>query len=249
MNHAHGADGGQGRRVDANLALPPMNLMYLVTESTEVEWFLASGRRAVEDIERMLQRNGLAIERFRHVLDFGCGCGRVMRHWAGRRGPQFYGTDIHSETIAWCQAHLPFARFAVNGLAPPLPYSSGRFDFVYALSVFTHLPEGLQALWLRELRRVLQPGGYLLFTTHGAAFLPFMSLQEQQQFRSGRLVVQRPEVAGTNRCSVFHPLPYVLGTFARDWTVVDAMPEGSKGNPRQDLYLFRKPVETPDSQG
>lgn len=38
---------------------------------------------------------------------------------------------------------------------------------VYGFSVFTHLDERMQDMWLLELRRVLNPGGILLLTVHG----------------------------------------------------------------------------------
>jgi ubiquinone/menaquinone biosynthesis C-methylase UbiE len=69
-------------------------------------------------------------------------------------------------------AEARFAQFEVNGLAPPLAYEANHFDFIYALSVFTHLPESLQTAWMSELARVLKPGGYLLMTTHRECYLP-----------------------------------------------------------------------------
>ncbi|WP_293680907.1 class I SAM-dependent methyltransferase [uncultured Phenylobacterium sp.] len=54
--------------------------------------------------------------------------------------------------------------FEVNGHQPPLPYADQTFDLVYALSVFTHLPQDHQFAWLDELRRVLKPGRLLLTT-------------------------------------------------------------------------------------
>jgi SAM-dependent methyltransferase len=57
--------------------------------------------------------------------------------------------------------------FVANSAAPPLPYSGGYFDVVYCLSVFTHLSESMQDLWIGELRRILKPGGVLVLTVHG----------------------------------------------------------------------------------
>jgi ubiquinone/menaquinone biosynthesis C-methylase UbiE len=109
-----------------------------------------------------LQRNNLPIENFQTMLDFGCGCGRVIRNWRSLQGVNIYGSDYNHELIAWCDENLSFAHFDSNDLAPPLSYESNKFDLIYALSVFTHLPEELQLTWLQELTRVLQPGGYLL---------------------------------------------------------------------------------------
>jgi SAM-dependent methyltransferase len=70
-------------------------------------------------------------------------------------------------TVDWCREHIPGVDFTVNGAMPPLRWQDGHFDFVMAVSVFTHIPWKMQIGWLKELRRVLRPGGYLLATTHG----------------------------------------------------------------------------------
>ena len=48
---------------------------------------------------------------------------------------------------------------------PHLPFEDGKFSFIYALSVFTHI-EDLQDLWLMEMQRILKPGGCAVFTVH-----------------------------------------------------------------------------------
>ena len=43
---------------------------------------------------------------------------------------------------------------------------------IYGISVMTHLTQGTQFAWLKEIRRVLKPGGICVLTTHGEyAFL------------------------------------------------------------------------------
>jgi len=70
--------------------------------------------------------------------------------------------------MAWCRANLsPVAQFDANPHLAPTRYADGAFDFIYALSVFTHLPEDHQFAWLAELRRILKPGGILITTVHG----------------------------------------------------------------------------------
>ena len=54
-----------------------------------------------------------------------------------------------------------------NAPIPPLPYPDEYFDVVYCLSVFTHLNESMQDLWIEELSRILKPGGVLLLTIYG----------------------------------------------------------------------------------
>src|SRR5258708_1583189 len=65
------------------LPLPPVRLVQLVTGAPDLSWFLSSGERAAESVRITLEKNGLDITGFERILDFGCGCGRVTRHWAG----------------------------------------------------------------------------------------------------------------------------------------------------------------------
>ena len=222
--------------------LPPGRLMHLVAGTEDVTWFLESGAAGAKSLREVLARNGLAVESFGHVLDFGCGVGRVLRHWGAVRGPVFHGADYNPDLIQWCRSNLPFARFEVNGLDRPLASSDGTFDFVYALSVFTHLSEASQRFWVGELWRVLRPGGHLLITTHGEFYFGRLSPEEQRVFRSGGAVVHKAAREGSNDCAVFHPEAYVRGTLAGPFAVVDFLPEGASANPRQDVYLLRKPI-------
>lgn len=225
----------------AGLPLPGPRLMHLVAGTEDVNWFLDSGANAARGLRDVLDRNGLALERFESVLDFGCGVGRVMRHWSGVRGPRLSGTDYNPDLIAWCKARLPFASFRVNPLEGWLDFPGGHFDFIYAFSVFTHLAEPRQFFWLGELARVLRPGGHLLFSVHGQAHEFQLTDEQRTRFRSGELVVRGDRREGTNDCATFHPEAYVRGAMLEGWELVDFVPEGALGNPRQDVYLARKP--------
>ena len=77
----------------------------------------------------------------RRVLDFGCGAGRVLRHFStDAESGEFWGCDIDGASIDWCRANLsPPFRFFRNDELPPLPHPDQSFDLIYAMSVFTHL--------------------------------------------------------------------------------------------------------------
>jgi SAM-dependent methyltransferase len=233
-----------GRRsaVDADDALPvpPPRLIVRVAGTADVDWFLEGGRLGAASVRGALQRQGVALDELGAILDFGCGCGRVTRNWAGLAGVQVAGTDLSEPAVDWCRRHLPFARFEVNGLAPPLVFDDASFDLVYALSVFTHLTANLQLAWRDELHRVLRPGGHLLVTTHGRSYLPRLTEDERARFESGELVVRWADVPGTNLCSAYHPEAYLRDTFAQGFDFVGLEPEGARGNPTQDLVLLRK---------
>ena len=232
----------QGVRAGSDgLPLPPGRLIVLVAGTPEPEWFLESGALAARSITTALGKAGVELERMGAILDFGCGCGRVLRQWAHLGGPEIWGTDYNERLVSWCRDNLPFAHLTRNALEPPLPLEDGQFDLVYGLSVFTHLPLRLQHAWMAELRRVVRPGGFVLFTAHGRRYLDRLQEAEREQFLAGELVVRWEHVAGTNLCAAYHPQEWVQRELARDLELVEFVAEGARGNPHQDLYLLRRP--------
>jgi SAM-dependent methyltransferase len=228
------------RRPSGLLPIPSLRARYLVAGSADAEGFLELGRRGARSIEDVLARHGFALRDLEALLDFGCGCGRVLRHWRGLEGVAVHGTEMSAYLAEECRRCVPFATVGVNRAAPPLGYADASFDLVYALSVFTHLHEDLQKAWRDELRRVLKPGGLLLITTHGEHYLARLAEKERRAFRAGRCVVHGAEFLGENLCTTYHPESYVRESLARGFSVLDFLPEGAEGNPRQDLYLMQR---------
>lgn len=222
------------------LPVPPLHLVRAATGTSSLPWLFEGGTLAAGSIVDILSSNGVSIRDLESILDFGCGCGRVIRHWADL-GAAIHGCDYNRRSIGWCRRNLTFARFEVNRLDPPLPYQNGHFDLVYALSVFTHLPDPLLFAWRREMERIVKPGGFLIVSTHGEPYLGQLTPAQQAEFRAGRAVVRDQESAGTNRCGVYMPEAYVRTRLAGAFRVVDFRPQGAKGNPLQDLVLLQKP--------
>jgi len=229
-------------RLAGQPAIPPASLIYLVAAHNSAKTFIDGGRSASETIRKVLNKHSLDINQFDKVLDFGCGVGRIMRHWSSVEGPAWHGTDYNAELIDWCKNHLKFSDFRVNTLSGILPYQDDTFDFIYSFSVFTHLSETLQAHWINELSRVTKPGGYIYFTTHGPNYLSAMTPQEREQFNAGRLVVREQHESGSNYCAAFHPPTYVRKHMATDLMVVDYIPGGAKGDSLHDVHLLKKPL-------
>ena len=221
------------------LPIPPLRLVRSSTGTSSVRWMLDGGVLAAAAVSGILARDGFEIQTAGSLLDFGCGCGRVVRRWAGLRA-DVHGCDYNAAAVAWCRRNLTHARFHVNGLAPPLPYGDASFDVVYALSVFTHLPEPLSGAWFEELRRVLKPGGRLVISTHGEACLGQLDVQQQARVLAGEMVVTHSDAAGTNLCGVYFTEEYLRGRVSPAFDVVESLPQGARGNPPQDLVLLRR---------
>jgi SAM-dependent methyltransferase len=131
--------------------------------------FIASGASTYRSIQALLEKHGRSFGTFRTVLDFGCGCGRIIRAVSGAQPTiDVHGADIDVEAIEWLQQNYSnFGEFRCLPYRPPTSYDDHSFDFIYGISVFTHLPEDMQLEWLAELARIAKPGATLLLTTHG----------------------------------------------------------------------------------
>lgn len=223
------------------LPLPGLLRRISVAGTPNVDWFLASGAAAASCLRQALAGQGRALEDCRAILDFGAGCGRVLRHLAPLAArARICGVDINPGSIAWAKRNLRFAEMAVCPLAPPLDLDAGSFDLIYALSVFTHLPEDLQLAWMREKHRLLRPGGLLFFTTHGVSYAAELGPEERASFDSGQLVVRRADTAGSNWCGAYHPPLWVAAHLESGFRRLEHRPDGALGNPHQDYYLFAK---------
>ncbi len=124
------------------------------------------------------------------IVEIGCGCGRcaipLVRKGIGGKPftGKYIGLDVDAEMLGWCTRNIASDRFsfarvrtfsAVYNPEKPepvadsggstFPVDPSSTDLVFALSVFSHLLEGDFVTYLKESRRVLRPGGHLVFTT------------------------------------------------------------------------------------
>jgi len=230
----------EGQYSPKSVPLPPADLITLVSGNPDVGWFLRSGAVAAWALEDALSAMARGFNHFESILDFGCGCGRVLRHLQAHTGVRFFGSDYNRALVEWCTRNLTYAEFKVNDAWPPLPYEDMSFDFIYALSVFTHMTVQQQKAWMEELSRVLRKGGLLLLSTNGKHYRRTLHAEDKMRFDAGDIVVYQPESLGTNLCTAFHSTRSLWKILPKDMTVDRFVDEGAKGNPYQDLFLLMK---------
>ena len=102
-----------------------------------------------------------------NILDFGCGIGNSIMHLqAAFPTARLHGVDPSSESIRLAgETHNGAATFHMSGESA-LPYASHRFDVVQAACVFHHIPPQQRHLWMREIHRVMKPGGSVFVFEH-----------------------------------------------------------------------------------
>ena len=101
----------------------------------------------------------------RHVLDAGCGTG-ILAEILLERGARVTAFDYNEEFVRRAQKRLGDRAAVHQGdLSQPLTFAGdGEFHIVTASLVMHYLKDWTPAL--REIRRVLKPGGLLVFSTH-----------------------------------------------------------------------------------
>jgi SAM-dependent methyltransferase len=116
------------------------------------------------------------------IVDIGCGCGRYAhplrdyRFKSERFSGEYIGIDIDEEMLSWCRGNYDPERFsfhrsshaskayrgAMDGNSDyRLPAADESVDFVYSMSLFTHLLEVQLTNYCRESYRILKPGGHM----------------------------------------------------------------------------------------
>ena len=225
-------------------------LVERVTGSVDRNWFFDSGRASVAELERTLAIAGRTLDSFESILDFGCGCGRMLL-WLEKIAAtsRLHGADIDAEAIAWASEHIPYCRFTANAADPPLPYEDGAFDLVFNHSVFTHIAAHRQDAWLRELHRVTRPGALLVLSVHGEWALGDQDSDAHRRLEDeGHLFVaemRQPAELGHPDwyASAFHAPWYVFEHWGAWFTVRAYIPKAALG--LQDHVLLER---TPDTQ-
>jgi SAM-dependent methyltransferase len=224
----------------------PAHLRKRVHGDENLKTFEATGRMVAANVFGQLMRVGPYGKDFR-ILDFGVGCGRVIRplhelclnthltdgilHW--------FGCDIDPEAIEWCRSAIKsIGTFVVNDHMPPLPFDDQTFDFLYSISIFTHLPEDMQFAWLSELRRVIRIGSFAVLSTHSTDFIPAFLEGTPQNPEFYHYDVGVTEGLPEFYQKSYHSNEYIHKMWSEYFVIRKIIPQGIAR--RQDLVLCQR---------
>src|SRR5579863_9763323 len=161
------ADWNQRARIDAHFYVA-----FGGRDQTEEE-FLATAADVLRSIEGQLKRlPAKANRRAWRALEIGCGPGRLMRPLSRHFG-EIHGVDVSDEMIRLGRerlADIPHAHFHTTDGATLPQFADESFEFIYSYAVFQHIPSRDVVLeYMREIRRVLKPGGMFRGQFNGLA--------------------------------------------------------------------------------
>jgi SAM-dependent methyltransferase len=99
-----------------------------------------------------------------HLLDVGCGVGELHPHVQSMFG-RICGTDVSEASIAQARLRNPEVQYRVYG-GETLPYDDAVFNLSIAICVLHHVQPPRRTGLLREMRRVVRPGGLVCVIEH-----------------------------------------------------------------------------------
>jgi len=132
--------------------------------------------RTVDFIEKLVSICPLIESESWRGLDFGVGFGRVASLLT------LFGQPSQLTCVDAWEKSLDLARncgltnpsFVVEPIIQDSLFSSGTYDFVYAYSIFTHLPKDVFISNIEKLMLTLKPNGVLIFTVRELKFIEFL---------------------------------------------------------------------------
>jgi ubiquinone/menaquinone biosynthesis C-methylase UbiE len=161
--------------------------------------FMETGEAAIARYHQLITGHTSHTNAFSHVLDFGCGVGRLTYAWA-KRARQVTGVDISASMLDVARKNtteLKNIHFILNQSNDLRVFKDETFDMVFSLACLQHIPPPIAAAYITEFARVCQRGGIIAFQ------LPSRTL------RSNR--------AGKFRKKIIDCLPLGLGRRYRRW--------------------------------
>ncbi len=238
------ADDRTYRAAHPGVLAPAADLRFNVAGPCTIPQFFAMGDRMLDDIEAALQSVGAPLSPGTRFLDFGCGVGRLVLAMRRRELQlDISGCDVDRRAVDWCHAQLPDVPVRLNAELPPAPFPDAAFDVIWCGSVFTHLDERHQDVWLAELRRMLAPGGVLLASVHGPKawepLLPSWAIRKVQ--RQGLVFTRTDADAGVHPewyQVAWHTEAYIRQHWQAYLDVRRYIPRGL--NDHQDLVVASK---------
>src|SRR5215211_1430931 len=204
-----------------------MDHTYPILFSVEQSHWWHIGRRKIlaEFVEAICRD---VTDRRARILDVGCGTGANLLMLSKYGDAE--GVDISEDALAFCRERgLEKVKL---GAGEELPYDDGTFDLVTAFDVVEHMDDDLAGL--REMRRVLRPGGRVLLFVPTFMFLWGLQDEVSHHRRRYRLpelrrVLERAgfEIERTTYANITFFVPILLIRKLMRWTGIRASTENN----------------------
>lgn len=127
--------------------------------------YLADGWRTLSELMLLLEALDRPLLKTARVLEFACGFGRFTRHLAPVLPGRVTCADVLPGSVAFVREQFGVEAFE-SAMKPEQVRFPDRYELVFVLSLFTHLPVPAWRPWLQALAGAVEPGGLLLLSFH-----------------------------------------------------------------------------------
>ncbi len=130
--------------------------------------YLSDGWRTLSELMLLLEAVDRPLSKTESVLEFAAGFGRFTRHLVKVLPGRVTCADVMPGSVDFLCEQFGVTAFESSHEPEKIALSaqSAQYDLVFVLSMFTHLPIHMWAPWLRALKRMVKPGGLLVFSVH-----------------------------------------------------------------------------------
>jgi SAM-dependent methyltransferase len=205
--------------------------------------YLADGWRTLSELMLLLEAVDQPLLRMEHALEFASGHGRFTRHLVKALGAERVTvSDVVPDAVAFAQRTFGVQGFR-SASVPEELQCPRQYSLVFVLSLFSHLPRSTWSRWLKVLFDAVEPGGLLVFTTHGVKAANFDHVQLDGEGYFFAPSSESTAIDGQEYGTTFTTEAFVLARIA-ETVGVDALVHSSLVHfwNHQDAYVLRKPV-------
>lgn len=139
--------------------------------------YLSDGWRTMVELSSLLESLDRPLGRCRSFLEFASGFGRFSRHLVKALPTgALHVSDVVPGSVDFLKARLGVDGF-YSVTRPADLVTPRKYEVIFVLSLFSHLPESTWSVWLSQLYNALEDNGILIITTHGEKFARMMGVE------------------------------------------------------------------------
>ena len=237
---------------DKGVRIPPAWLVQAFTGAPDTIHHIESGQRSADYYVELYNRLCGNFDDVDRVLDFGCGCGRVLSRMPDSGRISYFGVDLHETGLEWLRKTMPEGTFSAGTAMPPVDIEEQSFDLIYSVSVLTHLSREQERAWLDEWHRLLKVGGCVIATFRAEDWVDQFTVERQ------KMAIRKAWSEGDGFCyqkhrywegifpeyyaGTYQTIDYVRKNWGKQFEILTIVPAADTPN-EQNTAVMRKTSE------
>jgi len=172
LREQHRLSGNFSDWIGVNAIISPQDDIYKFfvnhpTSRNPIRDYLSDGWRTMVELRDILDQYSISLHRCVNFLEFASGHGRFTRHLARiLKRDQLTVSDVVPGSVDFL-VNTFNAKGFYSTVNPDDLHITDKFDVIFVLSLFSHLPSTVWEQWIKVLYASVEPSGVLIFSTHG----------------------------------------------------------------------------------